>query len=138
MSEKLTDKQKRFCEEYVIDWNATRSAIAAGYSESSAKEIGCENLTKPNINDYIEDIQKDLSKLAGVSALGNILELKKILEVGEDKTAKEKASDRIKALEVINKMLGFNSPDKSEVKQTDVTLTAEEREQMIKDLRNKL
>ena len=58
--------------------------------------------------------------------------------MGEDKTAKEKASDRIKALEVINKMLGFNSPDKSEVKQTDVTMTAEEREQMIKDLRDKL
>jgi len=38
----LNDKQKRFCEEYVIDWNATRAAKVAGYSEKTAKEIGCE------------------------------------------------------------------------------------------------
>jgi phage terminase small subunit len=47
MSDKLTDKQKRFCEEYVIDWNATRSAIAAGYSENTSYSIGSENLKKP-------------------------------------------------------------------------------------------
>ncbi len=138
MSDKLTDKQKRFCEEYVIDWNATRSAIAAGYSENTAYSIGSENLKKPDILDYIEEIQKDLSKLAGVSALGNILELKKILEVDESKEAKERAGDRIKALEVINKMLGFNAPEKSEVKKTDVTLTPEERKQMIEDLKKRL
>ena len=69
---KLTDKQKRFCEEYVIDWNATRSAIVAGYSENTAQVIGSENLTKPIIIAYIEEIQKDIKKLAGVSALGNI------------------------------------------------------------------
>jgi phage terminase small subunit len=33
----MTDKQKRFCEEYVKDWNATRAAIAAGYSEKTAR-----------------------------------------------------------------------------------------------------
>lgn len=110
MSEKLTDKQKRFCEEYVIDWNATRSAIAAGYSENTAKEIGCENLTKPNIAKYIEEIQKDIKKLAGVSALGNILMLKNI---AEDNSAKH--SDKIKAVEVINKMLpDFNATVKTD------------------------
>lgn len=123
MSDKLTDKQKRFCEEYVIDWNATRSAIAAGYSENTAQVIGSENLTKPIINDYIEEIQKDLSKLAGVSALGNILELKKILTVDESKKPKERAGDRIKALEVINKMLGFNAPEKTDNKNTNTNTT---------------
>ena len=108
----LTDKQKQFCKEYVTDWNATRAAKAAGYSEKTAKEIGCENLTKPNINAYIEHIQKDLLKLCGVSVLGNVNKLKEILESEQT----DKASDKIKALEVINKMLGLNAPDKSELK----------------------
>lgn len=51
---RLTPKQKRFCDEYLIDLNATQAAIRAGYSEKTAKEIGCENLTKPHIRDYID------------------------------------------------------------------------------------
>jgi len=134
MSDKLTDKQKRFCEEYVIDWNATRSAIAAGYSENTAKEIGCQNLTKVNIAEYIAEIQLDIKKLAGVSALGNILKLKKIAEDEESRH-----TDKIKAIEVINKMLpDFNAPVKGENKNTNVELTPEERQQMIKDLKKKL
>lgn len=77
-STKLTHKQRRFCEEYVIDWNGTRAAIAAGYSIKTARQIASENLSKPYIQDYIEEIQKDLSKLSGVTALRNILELKKM------------------------------------------------------------
>lgn len=111
----LTDKQKAFCKEYCIDWNATRAAIAAGYSENSAKEIGCENLTKPNIQEYLTEIQKDIGKLAGVSALGNI---KKLLEIAKKTAAKD--SDKIKALEVVNKMVGLNAPDKIEQTNTNI------------------
>lgn len=74
----FTPKQKRFCEEYIRDWNATRAAIAAGYSEKTAYSIGQENLKKPEIAAYIEEIQKDLQKLAGVSVLRNMEELRKI------------------------------------------------------------
>ena len=49
----MTKKQKRFVEEYLIDLNATQAAIRAGYSPATAKEIGCENLTKPNISEAI-------------------------------------------------------------------------------------
>ncbi|WP_211657543.1 terminase small subunit [Parapedobacter composti] len=45
----MTDKQKRFCEEYLVDLNATQAAIRAGYSENTAKEIAYENLTYRNI-----------------------------------------------------------------------------------------
>lgn len=45
----LTNKQRIFVAEYVVDFNATRAAIAAGYSENSARAIGHENLTKPDI-----------------------------------------------------------------------------------------
>ena len=74
----LTQKQKMFCEQYVIDWNATRAAIYAGYSEKTAKVIGYENLTKPYINEYITEIQKDLQKLAGISRLRIVQEYMKI------------------------------------------------------------
>jgi len=46
---RLTAKQSMFVKEYLIDLNATQAAIRAGYSKKTAKEIGCENLTKPNI-----------------------------------------------------------------------------------------
>lgn len=51
---KMTAKQQRFCDEYLIDLNATQAAIRAGYSEKTAAVIATENLRKPNIRDYIE------------------------------------------------------------------------------------
>lgn len=45
----LTPKQQRFVAEYAIDLNATQAAIRAGYSEKTARAIGSENLTKPDI-----------------------------------------------------------------------------------------
>ena len=65
---KLTDKQERFCYEYCVDFNATQAAIRAGYSESSAKEIGCENLTKPNIKKRIDYHKSHLAEMTGISA----------------------------------------------------------------------
>lgn len=50
----MTKKQKRFCDEYLIDCNATQAAIRAGYSEKTAYSIGVENLKKPEIKSYIE------------------------------------------------------------------------------------
>jgi phage terminase small subunit len=58
----LTEKQKRFCEEYIIDLNATQAAIRAGYSEKTAKEIGYEHLTKPHIQEYISELKKKVSE----------------------------------------------------------------------------
>ena len=46
---KLTNKQKRFCEEYLIDLNATQAAIRAGYKPKNARSSASENLTKPDI-----------------------------------------------------------------------------------------
>ena len=57
---KLTEKQKRFCDEYLIDLNATQAAIRAGYSKKTAFTIGNENLKKPYIKDYIDERLKQL------------------------------------------------------------------------------
>jgi phage terminase small subunit len=74
----LTEKQRIFCREYIYDWNGARAARAAGYSEATAKEIASENLTKPNIQAYIAEIQRDLEKLAGLSRLRIIQEHQKL------------------------------------------------------------
>lgn len=58
---KFTDKQRAFIEHYLSCWNATEAAISAGYSKKTARSMGCENLTKPNIR---EEIEKRMSELA--------------------------------------------------------------------------
>ena len=49
----MTEKQKRFCDEYLIDLNATQAAIRSGYSAKTAKKIGQQNFTKLDIQEYI-------------------------------------------------------------------------------------
>lgn len=58
---KLTLKQQRFADEYIISGNATEAAIKAGYSKKTANVIGVENLIKPNIKSYIDEKLKELS-----------------------------------------------------------------------------
>lgn len=51
---KLTAKQERFIQEYLVDLNATQAAIRAGYSKKSARQVGTENLSKPSIKSVID------------------------------------------------------------------------------------
>ena len=59
---KLTAKQQRFCDEYLIDLNATQAAIRAGYSEKAARQIAAENMSKPYIREYIDERMKEKEK----------------------------------------------------------------------------
>ena len=59
---KLTNKQKLFCNQYLIDLNATQAAIRAGYSPKTANRIANENLTKLDIQKYIQIRMKDREK----------------------------------------------------------------------------
>ncbi|QNS14561.1 terminase small subunit [Mannheimia bovis] len=75
---KLTDKQKRFIEEYLIDLNATQAAIRAGYSEDTAKEMGYENLTKPHIQEAIQQAKNQRSERTQITqddVLNGLLEV---------------------------------------------------------------
>lgn len=74
----LNERQKAFCREYIFDWNGRRAAIAAGYSEKTAAEMAYENLNKPHIKAYIELIQADLEKIAGMSRLRVLREHEKL------------------------------------------------------------
>ena len=76
----LTPKQQRFVEEYLIDLNATQAAIRAGYSEKTAKEIGSENLTKPNIAKAIEEAQNKRTEQTQIDAA---YVLKRLVEIDQ-------------------------------------------------------
>lgn len=96
----MTKKQKRFVEEYLIDLNATQAAIRAGYSPHTAKDIGCENLAKPNIAAAISQAMAERSRRTGINQDRVLQELArigfaKITDVVDPETAKIKtdASD---------------------------------------------
>ena len=57
----MTPKQQKFCDEYIKTGNATQSAINAGYSKKTAKQIGQENLTKLDLKVYIDERLKTIS-----------------------------------------------------------------------------
>ena len=66
--EKLTPKQKAFCDEYLICGNATEAAKRAGYSEKTARTIAAQNLSKRYISEYIAKRQEQIedSRIADI------------------------------------------------------------------------
>lgn len=100
----LTDKQQRFVDEYLIDLNATQAAIRAGYSEKTAKEIGSENLTKPNIAKAITEAQEKLSNKAQVTVE---MVVQGLLNEAKDLSEGSTQSARVSAWAHLGKHLGM-------------------------------
>ncbi len=65
---KLTPKQELFCKEYLIDLNATQAAIRAGYSEKTAQQTSSENMSKPVIQEYVQQLMKKRSDKTEIDA----------------------------------------------------------------------
>lgn len=67
LRDQMTPKQLKFCEEYIITLNGYKAAIAAGYSEKTARGTASENRTKPHIREYIalrlQDCDADESEI---------------------------------------------------------------------------
>lgn len=80
MSKPLTPKQEMFCKEYLVDLNATQAAIRAGYSEATAKEQGCQHLTKVNIQSRIQELMSVRSAKTEVTSEYVISNLKLVVE----------------------------------------------------------
>lgn len=101
MENKLTPKQKKFCDYYIQTGNATESAIKAGYSKRTAAVIGNENLMKPYIANYI----KSKSVATEISTIATMQEVKEFWAslLRDEKTDKR---DRLKASEFIAKTNG--------------------------------
>lgn len=95
----LTQKQKRFCEEYIKTTNASAAAVAAGYSKKTAGAIGAENLKKPQIAVYIKK-RLDEQDAALVADSNEILKFYTAVMRGEVKDQfglDASLSDRLKA-----------------------------------------
>ena len=93
----LHGKQKRFCEEYIVDLDPTQAAIRAGYSEKTAYSMGHENLRKGAIQSYIHLSMSVRSLRTKVTADRVLQELAKIAFAEEG----EKTKDKLKALEML-------------------------------------
>lgn len=109
---KLTPKQQAFADYYIQTGNATEAAIKAGYSEKTARITGCENLTKPNIQQYIEDKQKELE----TNRLADITEVREFWTEAM-RNPDNAMKDRLKASEMIARTSGAFL-DKVEMKTT--------------------
>lgn len=113
----MKEKQKRFCEEYLVDCNATQAAIRAGYSKKTARAIGQRLLTNVDIKKYIDERLKAI-KTEKTADAQEVLEYLTAVMRGEQKeqvpllvgegcqelVQKDvSAKDRLKAAELIGK-----------------------------------
>lgn len=125
---KLTAKQKRFCEEYIVDCNATQAAIRAGYSKKTAYSMGQRLLKNVEVQSYIDELMQGLQDEAVASADEVIQYLTSVMRGKEtEQTLKwigdgvqtiadidVSAKDRLKAAELLGKRYGLFT-DKMEV-----------------------
>ena len=119
----LNEKQKQFCEEYIIDLNGTQAAIRAGYSKKTARAIANELLTKLDIQEYICKLKNKRSERVKYSQdelMRDILEVKNrcmqanpVLDKEGNETGvwKFDSNGANKALDMLAKHVGFYETD---------------------------
>lgn len=74
----LNEKQKRFCEEYLVDLNTTQAAIRAGYSKKTAYSQGHDLLKKPEVSQYIQALRLEQQKRTGIESDAVVRETAKL------------------------------------------------------------
>ena len=105
----MTDKQRRFAEEYLTDLNATQAAIRAGYSERTARSSGQRMLTNVDIQNYISLRRADARARVEVTQEEILLQLKKI-GLSDVDMEDIKVADKLKAMDMMIRMLGYDKP----------------------------
>ena len=90
----LSLKQKTFCHEYIVDFNATQSAIKAKYSEKTAGSMGAENLKKPEIQAYIDELTRQKLVVADLTKEKILEELMALAFVDTSKIFNEDGSPK--------------------------------------------
>lgn len=101
MNEKLNMRQKKFAEYYAQSGNTVQSAIKAGYSETYANSRGYELLGNVGVSEYIKELTDKLKDERILTAKDRQVMLSDIARDVENE-----ASDRIKAVDTLNKMTG--------------------------------
>ena len=108
MAAGLTEKQKRFVDEYLVDLNATAAAKRAGYSEKNADKIGSELLGKTRVSQAVQDAIRKCSQRTEVTQDYVIKKLKAIADkaASDAQDSELRYSSQIKALELLGKHVG--------------------------------
>src|SRR5215472_11089284 len=102
-SQKLKERQKRFVKHYLIEPNATKAAVSAGYSENGAEVTGCRLLKNPKVKAAIEEGEAKIAEKLDITA-GYVLE--KIKETIEKcSTEKFRPAAVLRGLELLGKYL---------------------------------
>ena len=105
---KLTPKQARFVEEYLLDLNAAAAARRAGYSEKNADSIAAQLLSKTKVFEAVQSAVAARSAKAEITAEYVLENLKRLSErcMSEEEFAPSAAA---RALELLGKHLGLFS-----------------------------
>ena len=123
--QKITEKQKKFCETYVSNnFNGTQAAIAAGYSKNSSRSMGSQLLTKLNVQKYIEKLKEKTAKQLNITRESQVQELNELKQMAKELA---EVNNAIKAIEVQNKMLGLNEPETVNINQYTATVKFSDR-----------
>ncbi len=64
----LTDRQRVFCEEYLVDLNGYAAAVRAGYSQKTARQMASQNLEHPAVTAYLAQLMKERSERTQITA----------------------------------------------------------------------
>lgn len=75
---RLTDRQKAFCDEYLIDLNATQAALRAGYSPKGAQRMAVRNMQNPLVQEYLNERREARSKRTQITqdfVLGELMKI---------------------------------------------------------------
>ena len=119
----LNEKQKQFCEEYIIDLNGTQAAIRAGYSAKTSNEQAAQLLAKLSIQEYVQKTKNERSERVKYSQdelMRDILEVKNrclqanpVLDKEGNETGvwKFDSNGANKALDMLAKHVGFYETD---------------------------
>ena len=102
----LNPKQKRFCEEYILDLNATQAYIRAGYSERSADKLSTRMMGYDGIKEYIAFLQRERAERTKVTLDSVVFRIDDIANDTEEDNTK------LKALDMLMKHLGGYIADK--------------------------
>lgn len=103
----LNPKQQRFVAEYLKDLNATQAAIRAGYSEKTARAIGAENLTKPDIAAAVAKGQAKIAAKLEICAEDLIRDVVQIKDAAKNDASYPSA---LKAVEMLGRTLRDDNP----------------------------
>ncbi len=105
----MNEKQVRFCEEYIIDHNATQAAIRAGYSPKTAGVQACELLKKPNIQEKIHELAEKVTQGAIASAEEVLEHFTKVMR-GEmfDQVVRRDEDGNLQKVDVVAKLSDRN------------------------------